>query len=132
MEEIPIEEFEDDFRPPRLAAGSAENLQPEPPVKVVELHSAPIISEQVREFVRERIDFPLTNRQWLVIDVAMGKFWNNRVSGTWICIEDVAGCIYRHCGEAKMLISWERILKISEGIWEYLELKGRLVDDNRM
>lgn len=117
--------------PTRFTYQSSESLQLVSQVKVIELHSAPIISEQVREFVRERIDFPLTNRQWLVIDVAMGKFWNNSVPGTWICNEDIAACIYRHCGEAKMLISWERILKISDGICEYLELKGLLVDDNR-
>lgn len=132
MEEIPIEEFEDEFRLNRFAYHSTEGLQLLSKVKVVELHCAPIISEQVRVFVRERIDFPLTNQQWLVIDVAMGKYWNNRVPGTWICNEDIGGCIYRHCEQEKMLISWERVLKITDGIWEYLELKGRLVNDNRM
>ncbi len=95
---------------------------------VIELHSAPIRSEDVRKFVRERIDFPMTDEQWLVIDVAMGKYWNNRKKGSWIGNENMAGFIFRHCEEEKMLISWERVLKIANQIWKYLEMKGRLVD----
>lgn len=97
--------------------------------KTIPLHSAPIRSEDVREFVRERIDFPLTDKQWLVIDVAMGNYWNNRKIGSWICNEDMAGFIFRHCEQEKMLISWERLLKITDNIWEYLEMKGRLTDE---
>lgn len=96
---------------------------------VIKLHSAPIRSEDVREFVRERIDFPLTDEQWLVIDVAMGNYWNNRKIGSWIGNEDMAGFIFRYCEEEKMLISWERILKITNQIWAYLEMKGRLIED---
>lgn len=95
----------------------------------IPLHSAPIRSEEVREFVRERIDFRLTDPQWQVIDVAMGKYWNNRKKGSWIGNEDLAGFIFRHCEQEKMLISWERILKITNQIWVYLEMKGRLIDE---
>lgn len=94
----------------------------------IPLHSAPIRSEIVREFVRERIDFMLTDEQWLVIDAAMGEYWNHRIKGSWIGNEDVAGFIFRHCEHEKMLISWERVLKITNQIWAYLEMKGRLVD----
>lgn len=97
--------------------------------KVVELNSAPIQSEDVRKFVRERIDFQLTDEQWLVIDVAMGKYWNNRVKGSWIGNEDNAGFIFRHCEKEKMLISWERVLEITDQIWEYLKMKIRLLDN---
>lgn len=97
--------------------------------KVIALHSSTIRSEDVREFVRELIDFPMTDEQWLVIDVAMGKYWNNRKIGSWIGNEDMAGFIFRHCEEKKMLISWERILKITNQIWVYLEMKGRLIDE---
>lgn len=116
----------------RFTYQSDEGLQKILKPKIIELHSTPIISEKVREFVRQSIDFLLTNEQWLVIDVAMGKYWNNRVPGTWICNEDIAGFIFRHCEQEKMLISWERVLKITNGIWEYLEQKGRLIDDNRI
>lgn len=96
---------------------------------IIPIHSFPIQSEDVREFVRERIDFPLTDEQWLVIDVAMDEYWNNRVKGSWIGNEDNAGFIFRHCEKEMMLISWERILKITNRIWEYLEMKGRLIDE---
>lgn len=101
-----------------------------PSVRFNSIHvdSDPIRSENVREYVRKRIDFPLTNKQWLVIDVAMGNFWNNRKKGSWICNEDIAGSIFRYCEKEKMLISWERTLKITNQIWAYLEGKGRLVD----
>ena len=94
----------------------------------IPLNSAPIRSEDVREFVRQRIDFPLTYDQWLVIDVAMGEYWNHRKKGSWICNEDIAGSIYRYCQKERMLISWERTLKITNQIWAYLEGKGRLVN----
>jgi len=93
-----------------------------------DLNSASIRSEDVREFVRERIDFPLTDPQWLVIDAAIGNYWNNRKIGSWIGNEDMAGFIFRHCEQEKMLISWERVLDITNQIWVYLEMKGRLVD----
>ena len=96
---------------------------------IIPFNSAPIQSEDVREFVRERIDFPMTDKQWLVIDVAMGNYWNNRKIGSWIGNEDMAGFIFRHCKQEKMLISWERVLKITDQIWEYLEMKGRLVEE---
>lgn len=94
----------------------------------IPLNSAPIRSEDVREFVRGRIEFPMTDEQWLVIDVAMGEYWNHRIKGSWIGNEDVAGFIFRQCEQEKMLISWDRILKITNQIWAYLEMKGRLVD----
>ena len=97
--------------------------------KVIDLHSAPIRSEDVREFVRERIDFQMTDEQWLVIDVAMGEYWNNRNKGSWIGNEDNAGFIFRHCEQEKVLISWERVLQITNQIWGYLEMKGRLIDE---
>ena len=90
------------------------------------LNSAPIRSIDVREFVRERIEFQLTDQQWLVIDVAMGKYWNNRKKGSWIGNEDNAGFIFRHCEHEKMLISWERVLQITNQIWIYLEMKGNI------
>jgi hypothetical protein len=96
--------------------------------KIIQLHSAPIISEQVREFVRERIDFQLTDTQWLVIDKAMAEYWNMREPGTWICNEDMAAIIFLRCDKARLLISWDRILQITNQIWEYLVLKGRLTD----
>ncbi len=64
--------------------------------KTITLHSVPIRSEDVRDFVRERIDFPLPEEQWEVIDVEMGNYWNNRKKGSWICNEDIAGFIFRH------------------------------------
>lgn len=97
-------------------------------MNTIPLNSAPIRSEDVREFVRKRIDFPITNDQWLVIDVAMGEYWNHRKKGSWICNEDIAGSIYRYCQKERMLIPWERTLKITNQIWAYLEGKGRLVD----
>ncbi len=97
-------------------------------MSIIPLHSAPIRSEEVREFVRGRIEFPLTDEQWLVIDAAMGKYWNHRIKGSWISNEDLAGIIFRHCEHEKMLISWERVLKITNQIWAYLEMKGRLVN----
>lgn len=99
------------------------------PQKTITLHSAPIRSEDVRDFVREQIDFPLTDEQWEVIDVAMGNYWNNRKIGSWICNEDMAGFIFRYCEQEKTLISWKRILKITNQIWTYLEMKGRLIDE---
>lgn len=132
MEEIPIEEFADDFKPNRFAYNSDEGLRLTgnslSDRNIVSLHNAPIQSKEVRAFVRDRIDFPLTDKQWLVIDVAMGKYWNNRIPGTWICNEDMAAFIFRYCENEKLLISWERILKITNQIWQYLEMKGRLVD----
>ena len=128
MEEIPIEEFADDFKQNRFVYDSDEGLQLIIQKKVIELKSDPINSEEVREFVRERINFQITDKQWLIIDSAMGKYWNNRVPGTWICNEDLAGIIFRHCEAKKILISWERILAITNQIWEYLILKGRLLD----
>lgn len=113
----------------RFTHQSSQGLQLVSKAKVVELHSAPIISEEVREFVREHIDFQLTNKHWLLIDKAMAKYWNNRVPGTWICNEDIAGFIFRHCEHEKMLISWERVLQITNQIWEYLISKGRLIDN---
>ena len=95
----------------------------------IPLNSAPIQSENVREFVRERIDFPMTDQQWLVIDVAMSQYWNNRKIGSWIGNEDMAGFIFRHCEQEKMLISWERVLEIANQIWIYLEMKGRLIEE---
>jgi hypothetical protein len=77
----------------------------------IPLNSDPILSENVREFVRNRINFPLTNDQWAAIDVAMGQYWNNRKKGSWICNEDIAGSIFRYCEKEKLLISWERKLK---------------------
>ena len=106
-----------------------KNKQNSSDKKVIDLHSAPIQSEDVRAFVREQIDFPMTDQQWLVIDVAMGKYWNNRKKGSWIGNEDMAGFIFRHCEQEKMLISWERVLKITNQIWTYLEMKGRLIDE---
>ena len=97
-------------------------------MSTIPLNSAPIRSEDVREYVRQRIDFPLTDDQWLVIDVAMGQYWNNRIKGSWICNEDIAGIIYRFCEKERMLISWERTLKITNQIWNYLDDKGRFVD----
>ena len=97
-------------------------------MKTVPLNSAPIRSEDVREFVRNRIDFPLSNDQWLVIDVAMGEYWNLRKKGSWICNEDIASSIFNYCEKQRMLISWEHTLKITNQIWSYLEEKGRLVD----
>ena len=96
---------------------------------IIALNTAPIQSEAVRNFVREQIDFPLTDEQWLVIDVAMGNYWNNRKIGSWICNEDMAGFIFRYCEHEKMLISWERVLKITNQIWIFLEMKGRLIDE---
>lgn len=128
MEAIPIQEFADDYKGNRFVYDTDEGLQQLIYGKVIELNSAPIVSEEVREFVRERIDFPLTDFQWQVIDAAMGKYWNNRVPGAWICSEDLAGIIFRHCEAKKILISWERILTITNQIWEYLILKGRLTD----
>ena len=98
--------------------------------KTIPLHSAPLQSEEVREFVRGRIEFPLTDEQWLVIDAAMGEYWNHRIKGSWIGNEDLAGFIFRHCEHKKMLISWERVLKITNQIWAYLEMKGRLIDEH--
>ena len=96
---------------------------------IIPLNSAPIQSKNVREFVRKRIDFPLTNDQWLVIDQAMAKYWNNRVKGTWICNKDNAKVIFDYCIEQKVLISYDRILQITDKIWEYLEIMGRLTDE---
>lgn len=96
--------------------------------KVIDLNSAPILSEEVREFVRNGVKFDFTDQQWIVIDSAMGNYWNNRKKGSWICNEDVAAIIFKHCEDQKMLISWERILKITNQIWRYLEIKGRLID----
>lgn len=136
MEEIPIEEFSAAFAPNCFTYSSDAGLHliksAAPANKVISLNADPIRSEKVREFLRQSIDFLLTNEQWLVIDVAMGKYWNNRVPGIWICNEDIAGFIFRHCEHEKMLISWERVLKITNGIWEYLEINGRLIDDNRI
>lgn len=115
-------------RPNRFIYNSSKGLQILPKANVIELHSVPIISEQVHDFVRERIDFQLTNEQWLAIDKAMAKFWNNRVPGTWICNEDLACIIFMHCEYEKMLIEWERVLQITNQIWEFLILKGRLKD----
>ena len=112
----------------RFTYNSTRDLHLFPKSKKIELHSASIISEQVLEFVRERIDFELTDKQWLVIDLAMGTYWNHRTPGKWICNEDIAGFIFRHCEKEKMLISWERSLKITNKIWEYLIMKRRLVD----
>lgn len=112
----------------RFTYNSSLGLQLFPKAKIIELRSAPIISEQVREFVRERIDFQLTNSQWLVIDKAMEKYWNNRIPGTWICNEDIAGFIFRNCEKEKMLIEWDRVHQITSHIWEYLILKGRLIE----
>ena len=127
MEEITNEEFADDFKSNRFVYDSEEGLQLITQKKVIELNSAPIISEDVCEFVRDRIDFPLTDIQWRAIDAAMGNYWNNRVPGTWICNEDLAGIIFRCCEAKKILISWERILTITNQIWEYLILKRRLI-----
>jgi hypothetical protein len=98
-------------------------------MKTISLNYAPIQSEIVREFVRKRIDFPLTNDQWLVIDVAMGQYWNNRKKGAWICNGDNALFIFDHCCRQKLLISYERVLKITCQIWFYLEMKGRLLEN---
>ena len=99
-----------------------------PESKIINLSAEPIRSEKVREYVRKRIDFTFTDEQWLVIDVSMGNYWNNRIKGKWVCNEDIAGIIFKYCEDQKMLISWERILTITNQIWKYLEIKGRLVE----
>jgi len=91
--------------------------------------TSPIVSENVFEYVTANIDFSLTFDQWKVIDVAMGEYWNNRKIGAWICNEDNADVIYKHCTNSKILIPYDRILIITNLIWEYLESKGRLVDE---
>ena len=58
----------------RFTYQSSEGLRLLPEQNAVALHTAPIVSENVREFVRESIDFPLPDIQWLVIDAAMAKF----------------------------------------------------------
>lgn len=98
-------------------------------MKTLPLNSNPIQSEVVREFVRKRIDFPLTNDQWKVIDGAIGKYWNNRKKGTWICEGDNATFIFEHCCRQRLLISYQRGLKITCQIWVYLEMKGRLLEN---
>lgn len=97
--------------------------------KSINLNSNPIVSEQVFTYVSERIDFTLTFEQWKIIDVAMGEYWNNRIKGSWICNEDNAAVIFKLCQASKMLISYERVLRITNLIWEYLESKGRLLDE---
>ena len=124
-----VESFSGNPKSCRFSYGASTGLQLVSKAKVIELNSVPIISEQVREFVRERIDFQFTNEQWLVIDKAMAKFWNNRVPGTWICLEDLAGIIFRYYEHEKMLIEWERVLQITSQIWVYLISKGRLTDN---
>ncbi len=156
MEEIPIEEFEDDhlnthvmflkefpfkesdikddipnrfiyYSDKGLCLLSDKNAVEGSDKKVIFLNSAPMRSEDVREFARKRIDFPMTDQKWQVIDVAMGKYWNNRKIGSWISNEDMAGAIFKHCEREKMFILREQILKISNKIWVYLEMKGRLI-----
>lgn len=97
-------------------------------MKLINLNSNPIISEDVFDFVNAKLDFELTFDQWKVIDVAMGEYWNNRKIGSWICNEDNAEVIFKHCKASKLLISYERVLRITDLIWEYLESKGRFAD----
>lgn len=97
-------------------------------MRSIPLNSNPIVSESVYEYVCSKLSFPLTIDQWRVIDVAMGAYWNNRVIGAIICSEDNARYIYKHCMKQKVIISFERVLEITDLIWEYLENKGRLTD----
>lgn len=95
----------------------------------IRLNTNPIESEKVFDFVCSKLDFRLTFEQWTVIDIAMGEYWNNRKVGSWICNEDNAAIIFKHCKASKMLISYERVLRITDLIWRYLESKGRLIDE---
>lgn len=98
-------------------------------MKVISINTNPIESEKVFKFVKTKIAFDLTFDQWKVIDEAMGEYWNNRNVGSWICNEDNADVIFKYCTKSKMLISYERVLKITNLIWEYLECKGRLLNE---
>ena len=97
-------------------------------MNTINLNSNPIESQDVYRFVCSKLDFELTFTQWKIIDIAMCEYWNNRTPGTWISNEDIAAVIFKHCKNSKMLISYERVLAITNLIWEYLEDKGRLTD----
>jgi hypothetical protein len=94
--------------------------------KIIYMDSEPIDSLLVYEMVKEILDFPITDEQWIVIDKAMETYWNSHLPGTIISNEDNASEIYENCIRERILISYDRIFKITEAIWESLEILGYL------
>lgn len=92
--------------------------------KIIFMDSEPIDSFLILEVVREEIDFPLTDDQWHIIDEAMEIFWNRHRPGSFVFCEENAEEIYAYCIEKRILISYDRILKITEIIWDCLDLMG--------
>jgi hypothetical protein len=94
--------------------------------KIIYMDSEPIDSLLVYEMVKEILDFPITDEQWIVIDKAMENYWNRHLPGTIISNEDNASEIYEHCIRERILISYDRIVIITEAIWDSLEILGYL------
>ena len=94
---------------------------------VIPMNSQPIDSENVYDYVRSHLKFPITDEQWDVIDAAMDHYWNSHHPGATISSEENAAIIYDHCVKERMLISYDRIIEITNVIWEYLVENGFLI-----
>lgn len=91
-----------------------------------------IDSSKVKRAVYNRIDFPLPESTWEVIDHAFGDCWNNIIGmGGDIYFDKIFDFVDKRLKENRLLLLSNNLARILTIMLDYIEMTGGFLDDPR-
>lgn len=88
-----------------------------------------IEGNDVKDYILQNINFPLTHKEFLAIDKSFAEIWNHKVGlGGAFYWDEISKEIYRELQSQKLLLEYGRVEKIVFVMLKYIENNGGFLE----
>jgi len=94
-----------------------------------EMYSKPICNELMMIYVFKNIGFPISKRQWKIIDDSFEEYWNNKIGiGGYFYWDEVVDYVFKIIELKLELLSYKKVETIINLMLNKIENDGGFMD----